>query len=142
MKRYSFLDTVMLVNGNEITSWAEGDDVIQAKRLSDSTSHTIGADGKMMISISADKSGEVTFKLQQTSPSNRFLNKLLQLQEAAGSRFEPVSVMFKDTYRQDLASGTIGYIKKPADMVRGTKAQNQEWTIIVERLDMAFGDVK
>lgn len=142
MKRYSFQDTVMIINGVEITGWAEGDDVIGVKRRTDSVSDVVGAGGEMMVSISADKSGEVTFKLQQTSSSNRYLNKIMQRMEAAGSRFVPVSVLFKDTYRQDLASGTVGYITKPADMTRGAKAQNQEWKIVVERLDLAFGDVR
>ena len=70
MKVYSFQNTVMLVNGVEITGWDEGDDVIQIERLSDSASHKIGAAGDMMVSISADKSGSFKFKLQQTSSSN------------------------------------------------------------------------
>ena len=64
MKVYSFQNTVMLVNGVEITGWSDGDDVIDIARLVDSASHKIGADGTMMVSISADKSGEFKFKLQ------------------------------------------------------------------------------
>jgi hypothetical protein len=94
----------------------------------------------MMVSISTDKSGEITFKLQQTSSSNKYLNGLLQLQEAAGAIFTPVRVLFQDTFRQDLASGTVGYLKKPADMQRGAQGNNQEWTIVVERLDLVYGD--
>lgn len=142
MKRYSFQDTVMVINGVEITGWAEGDDVIGVKRRVDSVSDVVGAGGEMMVSISADKSGEIAFKLQQTSSSNKFLNKIMQRQEASGSQFVPVNLLFKDTYRQDLASGTVGYITKPADMNRGAKASNQEWKIVVERLDLAFGDVR
>lgn len=140
MKRYSFQDTVVLVNGVEVTGWADGDDVIGIKRRNPSLSDKIGASGEMMVSVSADRSGEITFKLQQTSSSNKYLNQLCELQEAAGSRFVPVTVLLQDTYRKDTATGTIGYITKPADMNRGVTAQNQEWTIVVERLDMIFGD--
>ena len=80
MKVYSFQNTVMLVNGVEITGWDEGDDVIQIERLSDSASHKIGAAGDMMVSISADKSGSFKFKLQQTSSSNKYLMSLCALQ--------------------------------------------------------------
>lgn len=141
MRRYSFLDTVMLVNGVEITGWAEGDDVIKIARRADSVSDSMGAAGDMLVSVSADRSGELSFTLQITSPSNKYLNDLMQRQEAAGSNFVPVNTMFQDMYRQDLANGTIGYLKRPADMSRGAKAGNQEWTIVVERLDMAFGVV-
>lgn len=142
MRRYSFQDTVMVINGVEITGWDEGDDTIQVKRRVDSITDKVGAGGDMMVSISADKSGEFTFKLQQTSSSNKFLNNILMTQEAAGSVFVPVSVLFQDTYRRDMASGTVGYIKKPADMIRGATGQSQEWVVVVERLDLAFGDVR
>lgn len=139
MKRYSFLDTIMIVNGVEITGWDEGDDVIDIARRVDSASDKVGAGGEMMVSVSADKSGEFKFKLMQTSSSNVFLMSLCALQEAGGSEFIPVACLFQDTYRNDLASGTAGYIKKPTDMKRGSKGQSQEWTIVSERLDLLFG---
>lgn len=139
MKRYSFGDTVMLINGVEITGWADGDDAIVVERRNDSITDKIGADGGMMVSVSNDKSGMAKFKLQQTSDSNAYLLGLMALQEAAGSLFVPVFVKFLDTYRQDLAIGTRGYIKKPSGITRGSQANNQEWEIVVERLDLAFG---
>jgi hypothetical protein len=140
MRPYSFQNTVMLVNGVEITGWADGDDVINISRRTDSASDKVGADGRMMVSISADRSGEITFKLQMTSSSNRYLSSLIALQEAGAAKFVPVTVMFQDTFRQDLATGTIGYLKKPADLTRGSQAGNTEWTCVVERLDMLLGD--
>lgn len=140
MKVYSFKNTIVVVNGVEITGWSEGDDVIKISRLNDSASHKIGADGGMMMSISADKSGEFTFKLMQTSPSNKFLSSLMALQEGGALTFIPVSVLFQDLFRQDRAAGTAGYLKKPADISRGKEGQEQEWTIVVERLDMLMGD--
>lgn len=140
MRAYSFQNTVVVINGIELTGWAEGDDAIDIKRRADSASDKIGAGGEMMVSVSADKSGEMTFKLQQTSSSNKYLNSLCQLQESNGADFTPVHVLFQDTFRQDLASGTVGYVKKPADIQRGAQGNNQEWTIVVERLDLVFGD--
>lgn len=140
MKVYSFQNTVMLVNGVEITGWADGDDVIKIARRADSASDKIGANGDMMVSISADKSGEFTFKLQQTSSSNKYLLGLCALQEGGAKTFVPVNVLFQDTYRNDLATGTVGYIKKPAELDRGAQAGTQEWTVVVERLDLLLGD--
>lgn len=140
MKVYSFQNTVMIVNGVEITGWADGDDVINIARRTDSASDKVGADGTMMVSISADKSGEFTFKLQQTSSSNKYLASLIALQEGGAKTFVPVNVLFQDTYRNDLATGTIGYLKKPADLTRGQQGNNQEWVVVVERLDMLLGD--
>jgi hypothetical protein len=141
MKVFSFANTIVILNGVEITGWAAGDDVIDIKRLSDSISHKIGAGGHMMVSVTTDKSGSFTFKLQQTSQSNAYLNNILHLQEAGGQTFAPVAVLFQDTYRQDLATGTTGYIKKPTDIKRGVTANDQEWEVIVERLDLVLGNV-
>jgi hypothetical protein len=141
MRRFSFTDTIVLVNGVELTGWDEGDDVIAIARNTDSISHKIGADGTMMASISAYKSGTATFKLQQTSPANRYLSQLMDAQEASGSQFVPINFRFQDTYRQDMAAGTTGYLKRPSDMTRGAQAGTQEWAVVVERLDMLYGDV-
>lgn len=134
MKTFSFKDTILLVNGVPITGYDEGDDVISLARLGDSAAHSIGADGEMTVSLSADRSGEVVFNVMQTSSSNPYLSGLITAQE--NGAFVPVFVQFKDTRGGDIGSGTQGYIPKPADMARGNSAQSQEWRIVVERLDL------
>lgn len=134
MKEYSFLNTLLLVNGVEITGFDEGDDVITLDRLNDSGSHKIGADGEMSLAISADRSGTVVFRTMQTSDSNAYLSGLVNAQE--NGAFVPLFVQFKDTKGGDLGSGTQGYINRPATMTRGTSPNAQEWTITVERLDL------
>ncbi|QDP55898.1 MAG: putative structural protein [Prokaryotic dsDNA virus sp.] len=134
MQNYSFLNTVLLINGVEITGYDEGDDVIQLARLGDSASHIIGADGLMTVNLSADRSGEIIFRVQQTSDSNSYLSGLITAQE--NGIFVPIFAQFKDTRNNDLGSGTQGYIPRPADITRGTGMNSQEWRIVVERLDM------
>ena len=141
MRVFSFSNLVTLINGVELSNFAEGDDVITIMRRNDSASDSVGADGKMMVSISTDKSGEMTFKLQQTSPSNKYMMGLVALQENGADTFIPVNVMVQDTFRKDLATGTVGYIKKIPEMQRGNVAGVQEWTIVTERLDLIFGNV-
>lgn len=139
MKQYSFINTVLIINGVELTGWAEGDDVIQINRRTDAITDKVGAGGDMMVSVSADKSGEFTFRLQQTSPSNKYLAGICELNEGGASTMVPVVCLFQDTYRNDLATGTIGYLKKPTDLKRGAQGNNQEWTVVTERLDMLLG---
>ena len=134
MKEYSFLNTLLLVNGVEISGFDEGDDVITLDRINDSGSHKIGTDGEMTLSISADRSGTVVFRLMQSADSNSYLSALINAQE--NGLFVPIFVQFKDVKGNDLGSGTQGYINKPAAMTRGTQANSQEWTITVERLDL------
>lgn len=134
MKEYSFLDTLLLVSGVEMSGFDEGDDVIELDRINDSAAHKIGTDGEMTVSISADRSGTVKFRLMQTSDSNSFLSGLINAQE--NGAFVPIFVQFKDVRGNDLGSGTQGYINRPATMTRGTNANSQEWIITVERLDL------
>lgn len=134
MKDYSFLNTTLLVQGIEISGFDEGDDTIALARTKDSAAHKTGTDGEMTVSISADRTGTVVFRLMQSADSNSFLSGLISSQE--NGVFIPIFVQFKDTRGGDLGSGTQGYINKPADMVRGENANAQEWTITVERLDL------
>ena len=136
MKNYSFLNTLLLVQGTEITGFDEGDDVIVMERLNDSSAHKIGTDGEMTVSLSADRSGTVSFRLMQTSDSNTFLSGLINAAE--NDLFVPIFVQFKDIRGGDLGSGTQGYIARPASMTRGTNANSQEWMITVERLDLLY----
>ena len=134
MKEYSFLNTLLLVNGVDIDGFDEGDDTIALDRLNDSAAHKIGTDGEMTVSISADRSGTVVFRLMQSSSSNSYLSGLIAAQE--NGAFVPIFVQFKDVKGGDFGSGTQGYITKPAGMSRGENANAQEWTIVVERLDL------
>jgi len=140
MKAYSFQNCVVLVNGVEITNWSDGDDVLDIKRRKNSIEDKVGADGKMMMTIGSDKSGSFTFKLQATSPSNKFLGAIQSLGEAGAQTFVPVTVQFLDTYRNDMSIGTVGYITKPADIKRGASAGDTEWEIVVENLNTLLGD--
>ena len=140
MKIYSFINTVVIVNGVELTGWADGDDVIKISRRTDAASDKIGADGSMMVALSADKSGEFVFKLMQTSPSNKYLSGLTALQENSPKTFIPCVVLFQDSFRNDLSTGTLGYIKKQPEVQRGMAGNAQEWTVVVERLDLLLGD--
>lgn len=137
MKTYTFLNTIMLVQGQEITEWDEGDDVINVERRVDSAIDVIGADGTMTVALSADKSGVFSFRLQQSSASNLFLSGLLNAQE--NGVFVPIFCQFKDTGGNDLASGTQGYIRKFPGMSRGVGLNGQLWEIVTERADLLLG---
>ena len=146
MRNYSFLNTIMLVGAppivpvpQPITGWWEGDDVIKMTRNADSASHVVGADGSTSVSISADKSGTVEFKLSQLSASNRLLMLILRAQETTGL-FAPCQLTFSDIYRQDFGIGLAGYIKKQPDVERGGKVTAQAWMIVCERLDLDLGN--
>lgn len=139
MKAYSFPSLVHLVNGVPLSRFAEGDDVVMIERLTDAASHKVGADGKMTVSLSADKSGKVTFKLDQASASNTYLAGLSALQGGGPATFIPILFMVQDTNLQDIGLGSAGYVQRPSDMKRGATSSEQEWVIIVEDLALVYG---
>lgn len=136
MKDYSFLNVDLHVNGVVIDGWREGDDLITAARLEDSAGHIVSAKGVMVVSNYATRAGSITFNLDQTSDSNVYLSSLMALQENAA--FVPVTVQMKDLGNSGsvIASGTAGYLTRPADLNRGKNTSTATWTINVERLDM------
>lgn len=139
MQRYSFKNCVLLVNGIPIEGFAEGDDVIVGKRLNDPFSHKMGADGKMTVAQSADKSGEIVIKLMQGSKGSSTLGLLFNLLEAG--RIDAVAVMYVNTKSGESCTGVHGYIKRPADMSRGAGVNSEEWAIDVENYNAFFSEL-
>jgi len=139
MQEYSFLNVLTLINNFPLTGWAEGDDVIQIERRVDGFNDSVGADGRMLVSQDANKSGTMVFRLQQQSEGNAYLADLYGRQEGANGIFVPLQIMVKNIASGEMSQGSFGYLKKPAKVTRGTGVNGQEWIIVVERLDSAFG---
>jgi hypothetical protein len=140
MKAHFFNNWHWNLNGVELTHFAEGDDAVTIKYRADRGMDKVGADGRMALAISADKTVEVTIKLQQVSPSNKYLNGLHDLQKAGAQSFVPLNLFAQDTYRQDRGVCTNGYISKYPDIVRGAGINVQEWTFVFERGDLRLED--
>lgn len=126
------------IGTEEVTGYAEGDDVIMLEFREDLITDKVGADGEMAISIGADKSAELTVKLLQTSPTNKFLSKVAALQGIPAT-FIPLSALFQDSNRQDIGTMLFGYVQKHAPIERGREANEPEWTMVFQRADVMFG---
>lgn len=136
---YDFRSWIWILNGVPLGGFATGDDAVTIERNEDSFSHEVGVTGEMTVSRSANRSGKVTLKLAANSASNTYLGALLALQEGGAATFVPARMICQDQALQDVATGTVGYIMRPATMTRGGKPGDMEWTLVFERLDMVFG---
>lgn len=139
MRFYDWRKTLTQINGVPATNFAPGDDAFKAERLQDLGTLEIGADGLGVFSLNPDKSGQVTVKFMQTSPTNGYLSKLCQAMDYLDT-FIPVVVTHVDTYRQDKLVTLPGVIKKPADLLRGVKQNHTEWVFLFPSLFMDLGD--
>lgn len=139
MRAYSWQNVHVLVEGVEITGWADGDDALTLGRREDLASDKVGVDGGMVVSLSANRSGRMVMKLFQTSASNKYLNSLANLQQGGPNTFVPLALAFQDSYRQDAITGLVGYFKSLPEVKRGATANVQEWEVVVERMDILLG---
>jgi len=133
MKIFSFKETTLILDGIEVTGFDESDDSIVMRRLEDSMGHQIGNKGEMAVWVRASRAGEIVFKLMQTSTDNNRLS--IAMSAAENGLFVPIAVMYKDNLGGDLITGNRGYLRKPADVQRGTTTGAQTWSIVVERMD-------
>lgn len=125
---------------HRVSGYSDADDAIMIERRNPQITDKVGCDGKMAIFLSSDNSGKITIKLFQTSPTNKFLNQVCQLAQGGPGTFVPISPSFVDTYRNDKAIGLSGYVVKPAPAPRGKDVKEQTWEIIVENLQVLYGD--
>ena len=139
MRFYDWRTNVTLIDGVPVTGWAPGDDCFKAERLQDMGTLEIGADGGATWSINPDKSGQVTVKLMQTSPTNAYLNKINLSQENLAT-FIPIQVTQADPYRGDKVGTTLGVIKKMPNHDRGAKQNVVEWVFVFPELYTSLGD--
>lgn len=132
MRTYSFTHHMVMINGREMENFGEGDDVISAEYREDRVSDTVGADGNMQASVSANQSAEVVLKFLAMAPENDYLELLHQ--QFVNGEIRGISVLVIDAITGQGVLSTTGYIPKIANFSRGTTAQDREWTIIVPKL--------
>lgn len=134
MMIYSFTHHIVMVNGREIENFGEGDDVIVTEYREDGITDTVGADGNMQASVSANESAEIKIKLLAAAPENEYLESLYYRFKSGEIAGVSVSMFNAITGKGEVA--TTGYIPKMANSSKGVKAQDREWTIIVPKLDI------
>src|SRR5882724_1438268 len=88
MQTYSFLDTVMAINGpGGAFSIRDGaaKEGFTVDFTEDKNTMTVGADGEAMHSLKATKGGTITLRLLKTSPTNALLGALYNFQTASSA---------------------------------------------------------
>jgi len=125
---YDPRDVMVVVDGTVITGFAEGT-FVTAEKASDNYVKYVGAQGEVARSRNADPTGTITVTLNQTSPSNSFLNSLARSKDTFSA-----FVIDRNT-QQVQAGGSECWIQKPASISRGAEIETREWTIEVADFD-------
>ena len=131
---YSFVHHIVMVNGRELENFGEGDDVVSTEYREDGITDTVGADGNMQASVSANESASIKLKFLAGADENDYLEDLYYKFKRGELTGISVSIFNSVTGKGEVA--TTGYIPKLANNSKGVKAQDREWTIIVPKLDI------
>ena len=127
---------VVLLDGKEISDWADGSDVISAVNQVDAGQLVIGANGTGVFIANPDNSGKLTLKIKQHSADNAYLSKLFNQQKSSIKTFSPITLSIRDLINDDVVTASKGYFTTPTDYVRGNGHNAQTWTIVFEQMTM------
>lgn len=135
MARYQHDTIVLLINGYEITAYADGSDVISIENAADAGAYTIGANGRGVFVGNCNQSGTLTLKLLQHSEDCKFLQDLYNQQRAEfGNHDDLITMEFKDTLNGDALSGINGFFLNDGGLKRGDAHNPTEFKIAFERI--------
>jgi len=134
MQTYSPQDTILTIDGNIISGYADGT-FVSVEREVDAYTKVVGADGEVSRTRSANRSGTLTLTLKQTSDSNRVLGSLMLQDETDDSGSFDCYV--KDNLGNKLFTG-IGWIRKVPTFEYGSDESNREWAIDLATVTFEF----
>ena len=126
-------EVVVLLDGREISDWADGSDVINFAFQTDDGEMIIGADGTGIYIANTNRSGKLTLKVKQHSEDNAYLIKLRNQQKERIKTFTPMTLAIRDLMNGDLVTATKGYFTTPPTFVRGQGHNAQMWTFVFEK---------
>lgn len=126
----------VILSGDEAGIASEG---ITIEATGDLNAMTIGADGAVMHSLSADRSGTVTVRLQQTSTVNRQLQVMQDYQAASAARHGQNTITIRDTARGDTITCTgVAFARFPG-MTYAAQGGNREWVFHAGKIERQIG---
>lgn len=145
MSTYSFLDVNASIVGpggssNLANGAAASEEGISITPTGEINAMTIGADGKGMHSLSADKSGSATVSLLKTSPQNKVLSQMYALQTASGAAHGQNTIVVTNRQSGDVITLQQVAFKKAPDLKYAKEGGTVEWEFDVVEIDRSLGD--
>ncbi|TDB43206.1 phage protein [Photorhabdus luminescens] len=134
MALYKHHQSILTLNGYEITAFDESADSVAIAPIGDDGTYTIGASGRGVFVFTGNESGTLTIKLLQHSEDNKFLMDLRNLMINNPKIFTPIEMYFKDTLNGDEIMGSRGFFTTPPTISRGTGHNAMTFVIQFERV--------
>jgi hypothetical protein len=137
VQTYAPGETIVTFKGHLLSGF--GDEIVNCKRNNPLFTLVIGADGEGTYVKSADKSGEVTITVKQTSGANAVLGAIVQLDEVVGLMIGPLMIV--DNNGHTLWSGSGRLAGYPDTVDRGKDVKDQVWKVLCPVLDYEFSSL-
>ena len=132
-KTYNPENVKITVGGAPISGFADGT-FIKVSRSSEAFTKVTGADGQITRVKSADKSGEITLTLTQSSQSNAILQAIALVDETSGKGVVPIAIIEINTGNAFVAGSA--WIRKVPDAEYGKEVSNREWVFDCSELNV------
>jgi hypothetical protein len=132
MATYSFNDVVASIAGpTGMISLGYGnavaDEGISVDMAGDKNTMTIGADGSVMHSLHADRSGHVTLRLLKTSPQNSLLQAMYDAQTASAALHGTNTITVSHAVSGDITTASTCAFKKKPNIKYSKDGDVLEW---------------
>ena len=142
---YSFLDVQAAIAGPGGNFPLSGDRVgiaqegINVTATADKNVMLIGADGSAMHTLVADNSGTITLTLLRTSPVNRLLQNLYNLQSKSSASWGRNTITIRDIARGDTVTCQEVAFAKAPDKVFAQEGGTLQWTFHAGKIESQIG---
>jgi hypothetical protein len=144
MNTYAFQDVVGSLSGptgiaNLAYGAAVADEGITFDAVGDRSTMTIGADGKGMHSLHADRSGTVSARYLKTSPTNAILQAMYDAQSLSSALWGQNTIVVRQVQSGDITTATGCAFKKKPTIKYGKTGEMMEWTFDSLAIDTVLG---
>ncbi len=113
------------------------DTFVKAARNEDQFTEQVGAAGDVVHIRNRNRTGKVTFTLQDASPSNDLLSAIANADEISGLGYG--ALMIKDLNGTTLVKCANARIQKYPDLEYGADAGTNDWILMCAELEMFIG---
>lgn len=135
-KTYAAADVQVIFGTRRLRGLAE-DSFVEIDRDENTFTKSVGSDGEVSRSRTANKSATATITLQQTSEDNAYLQGLHNTDENTGGGIQPFKVI--DKSGTTVAIATEAWVEKPAPIGFARDSGTRAWVIALAKVDYSGG---
>lgn len=145
MATYSFLDvTASLTGPTGVIDLGQGsansEEGITQTMGGNKNTMTIGADGEVMDSLHADKSGTITVTLLKTSPVNKKLSLAYNAQSQSSATWGNNVIVIRNTASGDISTARSCAFQKQPDFNNAKEGGTVAWVFDCGKIDQLLGE--